>query len=190
MIELSRVKRIVDQPETADRLRKYKYIMGAVFSTEVSADYTFQEAYCEFYPVREYYSKEFLNKFFFLMEKIKKENDPEFRIALETLADPNSRNLMTAASLLLHSVNPRFPVWDKMAAKEFFDMEEPEGEEDLFEKYCKQYERFSDAFYVYRNSPEGNAIVRIFDEKFPNAEISDVVKLDLIAWQYLTEKGD
>ena len=65
MIDFSQVKKIVDMPDTLDRLRKYKYIMGAVFSTEVSADYTFQEAYCEFYPVREYYSEEFLNRFFF-----------------------------------------------------------------------------------------------------------------------------
>lgn len=188
MIELSRAKRIIDTSDTADRLRKYKYIMGAVFSTEVSADYTFQEAYCDFYPVREYYSEEFLNKFFLLMEKTKKENDPEFRNVLEALAEPDSRNLMTAASLLLHSVNPRLPVWDKKVAKVFFDMEEPEDSENLFEKYCKQYERYSDAFYVYRNSPEGNTIVRTFDEKFPNAEISDVVKLDIIMWEYLAEE--
>ena len=188
MIDFSQVKKIVDMPDTLDRLRKYKYIMGAVFSTEVSADYTFQEAYCEFYPVREYYSEEFLNRFFLLMEEIKKESDPEFRNALEALAETGSRNLMTAASLHVHSVNPRLPVWDKLVAKEFFDMEEPAGEGSLFEKYCKQYELFEDAFYVYRNSPEGNSIVQIFDEKFPNAEISDVVKLDFIIWRYLAEK--
>ena len=38
------------------------------------------------------------------------------------------------------------------------------------------------------NSPEGDSLVRVFDEKFPNAEISDVVKLDLIMWKYLQEE--
>ena len=46
MIEVSKAREIVELSETVDRLRKYKYIMGAVYSTEVAADYTFQEAYC------------------------------------------------------------------------------------------------------------------------------------------------
>ena len=62
MIEVSKAREIVELSETVDRLRKYKYIMGAVYSTEVAADYTFQEAYCDFYPMRKYYSEEFLNR--------------------------------------------------------------------------------------------------------------------------------
>ena len=48
--------------------------------------------------------------------------------------------------------------------------------------YCKQYDDFYDKFYVYLNSPEGDALVKVFDQKFPNAEISDVSKIEFIIW--------
>lgn len=188
MIEVSKAREIVELSETVDRLRKYKYIMGAVYSTEVAADYTFQEAYCDFYPMRKYYSEEFLNRFFALMEEIKDSNSTEFRDAFVPLNEIGSVELMTAASLLIHSVTPRLPVWDKLVAKQFFDLDEPVGEEVEVEKCCKRYEEFQDLFYAYMNSPEGDSLVRVFDEKFPNAEISDVVKLDLIMWKYLQEE--
>ena len=33
------------------------------------------------------------------------------------------------------------------------------------------------------NSPEGGALIKAFDAKFPNAEISNVSKVAIILWQ-------
>ena len=49
MIEEARAKQIVGTPEIADALRKYKFVTGQLFKTDVSDDYTFQEDYCRIY---------------------------------------------------------------------------------------------------------------------------------------------
>ncbi len=187
MIEASKIKKIVEMPETLEKLQKYKYIMGAVYSTEVSADYTFQKAYCDFYLMRKHYSEEFLNEFFVLMEELKEASSTEFRDAFARLMEAGDKGLMRAASLLVHTVSPRFPIWDKGVAKRFFDMDDPEGGEVLMEKCCRVYEDYQQQFYVYLNSQEGDIIVQAFDERFPSAEISDVVKLDLVIWEFMQE---
>lgn len=189
MIEKSQVKEIVEMPEILDKLRKYKYIMGAVYNTEVAADYTFQEAYNEFYYMRKYYTEEFLNEFFALMEELKEASSTEFRDAFARLMEVGKTDLMRAASLLVHTVSPRFPIWDKNVAKLFFEMDDPEGGEVLKEKCCRVYEDYQQQFYAYLNSPEGDIIVEAFEDKFPSAEISDVVKLDLVVWGYMLKSA-
>ena len=84
--------------------------------------------------------------------------------------------------MLLNTVNPRFPVWDKDVAEKYFDVEEPAADELSLDRCNKRYDDFYDKFYVYLNSPEGDALVKVFDQKFPNAEISDVSKIEFIIW--------
>ncbi len=189
MIEKSLIEEIVEMPETLEKLQKYKYIMGAVYTTEVSADYTFQKAYCDFYLMRDFYSEEFLIDYFALMEELKGASSTEFRDAFARLMEVGKTDLMRAASLLVHTVSPRFPIWDKNVAELFFEMDDPEGGEVLKEKCCRVYEDFQQQFYAYLNSPEGDIIVQVFDDKFPSAEISDVVKLDLLIWGYMLKSA-
>ena len=62
-------------------------------------------------------------------------------------------------------------------------MDEPSPEDASLEKCSKLYEDFEDKMYVYMNSPEGGALIKAFDAKFPNAEISNVSKVAIILWQ-------
>ena len=45
MIDIANVKEIAASDAIADMLRKYKFVTGALFNTDVSDDYTFQDAY-------------------------------------------------------------------------------------------------------------------------------------------------
>ena len=35
-------------------------------------------------------------------------------------------------------------------------------------------------FYAYTNSPDGEKMIKAFDERFPSAEIPDVIKVGFI----------
>ena len=121
MVELLKAKEIVERPETADRLRKCKYVMGTLYATDASDDYTFQNAYREFYDLEKTYSENFKTKFFYILEEMKDADSLSFRDALERLYEIENTYEMKAASMLLNTVNPRFPVWDKDVAEKYFD---------------------------------------------------------------------
>ena len=70
-----------------------------------------------------------------------------------------------------------------MIVKSYFEMDEPSAEEASLDKCSKLYEDFADKLYTYMNSPEGSSLIKAFDSKFPNAEISDVSKVAIILWQ-------
>ena len=179
MIEVSNVKEIVASDKIADMLRKYKFVTGALFNTDASDDYTFQDAYCDLYRLNDGYSEKFMTQFFYLLEEMKRMSNISFREAFEKLMEVENGNVMTAASILVHTIDPRFAIWDEKLAKEFFKLEIPE-KGDSVERFCKRYEDFSDMFYAYTNSPDGEKMVKAFDERFPSAEIPDVIKVGFI----------
>lgn len=188
MIEAARAMEIVGTPEIADALRKYKYVTGTLFHTDASDDYTFQKDYCLLYKLDQGYSEKFLNAFFCYMEKMKDESGISFRDALEELQKVEGKNEMVAASLLVHTVNPRFPIWNPELAQELFSIKHLD-EDASVERCCKVYEDFSDAFYAYANSPEGNVLVRAFDAKFPSAEVPEFIKVAFIVWGDIADKA-
>lgn len=176
------VKRAIAGDMIADVLRKYKFVTGALSNQEISADYTFQKAYCELYNLGDDYSEKFKTKFFFALEELKGKSDISFRDAFERLLSIENKNEMAVSSIMVHTINPRFAIWDERAARDFFGMEVPMAD-DSVERCCKRYEDFSDQFYNYANSPEGSLLVKAFNERFPNADIPDVIKVAFLLWQ-------
>ena len=71
---------------------------------------------------------------------------------------------------------------DLKEAKEYFHIEIPVAG-DPVERFCRRYDDFSDKFSAYTNSTEGGALVKDFDERFPNAEVPDVIKVGFVIWQ-------
>lgn len=183
MIELAKAKDILDMPMTAEVLRKYKYVFGTLYNTDASDDYTFQTAFCDFFRPIQSFPEDFKTKFFRYLEDMKKMDSISFRDALEKIYEIANRYEMAAASILVNCVNPRYPAWNKIIANGYFDLDEPSPEDASLEKCSKLYEDFEDKMYVYMNSPEGGALIKAFDAKFPNAEISNVSKVAIILWQ-------
>lgn len=183
MVDFTRVKDILEMPMTAEVLRRYKYVFGTLYNTDVSDDYTFQTAFCDFFRPIQGFSEKFKTKFFRYLEDMKDMDSVSFRDALEKLYEIENKHEMAAASILVNCVNPRNPAWNKIIASAYFGMDEPSQEEASLEKCSKLYEDFSDQLYVYMNSPEGSTLIKAFDLKFPNAEISNVSKVAIILWQ-------
>lgn len=67
--------------------------------------------------------------------------------------------------------------------EKYFGIAEPPAEEASAEKCSKLYEEFNDKLYAYMNSSEGEELIKIFDTKFPSAEITNVNKVAILIWQ-------
>ena len=183
MIKLSKARAIVEMPETAEVLRKYMYIFGTLYNTDASDDYTFQTAFCDFYSLLKDYPESYKTKFFKHVEELKESSDVIFLDAIQNLHKIDNRYDMAAASILISCVNPRYPVWNKAIVGKYFGIVEPPAEEASAEKCSKLYEEFMDKLYVYMNSPEGKELIKVFDTKFPSAEITNVNKVAILIWQ-------
>jgi len=181
-IQAEDVKKVMAGDMIANALRNYKFVTDTLFHQEIDGDYTYQKAYCELYDLGDNYSEDFKTKFFAALEEMKKKSDISFRDAFEKLMAIGGKYEMTASSILVHTINPRFAIWDDKAAKDFFGMDTPKAG-DSVERCCKLYEDFSDKFYQYTNSVEGAILVKAFNERFPNAEMPDVVKVGFLLWQ-------
>ncbi len=175
------VKKAMASDMIADALRRYKFVTGALFNQEVSADYTFQKSYCDLYNFGDQYSENFKTKFFFALEELKDKSDISFRDAFEKLKMIENKNEMAASSIMVHTINPRFAIWDDTAARDFFGMEVPAAD-DSVERCCRRYEDFSDQFDTYANSPDGTCLIKAFNERFPNADVPDVSKVAFLLW--------
>lgn len=111
---------------------------------------------------------------------MKDEDNAAFSDAFEQLKEINGACDMKLASELVHTINPRLPIWDRGVAKEYFGIDRPEDEGTSVHRFAKIYEDYSNAYYAYMNSPEGSALVNAFDDKFPDADITDAKKIDFI----------
>ncbi len=183
MIDVARAKEILEMPMTAEVLRRYKYVFGTLYNTDASDDYTFQTAFCDFFRPIQNYPEEFKIKFFQYLEEEKEQSSLVFKDVLDKLYKIDNKYEMAAASILINCVNPRYPAWNKMIATAYFGMDEPSAEEASLEKCSKLYEDFADKMYAYMNTVEGGLLIKAFDQKFPNAEISNVSKVAIILWQ-------
>lgn len=182
-------KEILAKPEVAEGLKKYQYIMQNFPLVDVVEYAKFQKIYREFYQLRRFYSDEFAKGYFEIMQTLKGVPNVTFQQILEKVnsIEKNS-NETSFSSKLLHTLDPSYPIWDSIVTdKHLFNLKAPSSKAENFESQTNEiYQTFKSAFYAYMNSDEGQLLIELFDEKFPNSGISDVKKIDFILWQHRT----
>ena len=177
------VIQILEKPTLAQGLEKYKYIMNAVHTTNVSADMEFQNCYRDFYQLRRFYSDEFAKKYFNLMESFKVMPEVSFQMVFEQVKNIQGTDEISFSSKLAHTLNPDIPVWDSVVTNKHFGIKAPAGKKDREQKILKRYQLYCEKYFEYLKSEEGQMLVAMFDETFPDTGISDVKKIDFILWQ-------
>ena len=183
MITKETVSQILDKPVLTQGLEKYKYIMNAVHTTNVSADMEFQNCYRDFYQLRRFYSDEFAKKYFNLMEKLKEMPEVSFQMAFEQVKNIQGTDEISFSSKLAHTLSPDIPVWDSVVTNKHFGIKAPTGTKEREQKIFERYRLYCEKYFEYLKSEEGQMLVAMFDETFPDAGISDVKKIDFILWQ-------
>lgn len=184
MITKEMVIRILEKPALAQGVKKYKYIMNRFCEVDVSKDIEFQNMYRDFYQMNNrFYSDKFAQEYFCIMETLKELSAVSFSDAFERVKSIQNTFETSFSSKMIHTFDPNMPIWDNVVTKRHFGITAPTYPKNREQKTVEKYNYYKEKFYDYLKSGEGQMIIELFDDKFPDSGISDVKKIDFILWQ-------
>lgn len=181
IFDTTRTSLILAKPEILEGIRKYSFIMDRVQNTNVAEDTEFQKSYDDFYTLYRY-PKEFRLEYYSYMEK-NKTRKPSFE---EVLAHFGRFGNLEASfsSKLVHTLDPKQPIWDKNVAVLHFGYRIPyNGMKNREQTMVRRYEDYRRDFLAYAATDAGKTIVDAFDSKFPSNSFTDTKKVDFVLWQ-------
>ncbi|MCM3694594.1 DUF6508 domain-containing protein [Neobacillus niacini] len=162
-------------------LEKYLKIMNLVKSVDVSKDKEFQRAFNGFYRVRQR-PQVFYDTFYSFME-VHKESAPSFEKTLRYIHKELGRIEPSFSSKLVATINPNLPIWDSVVLNNLQLKPPAYYRKDRIEESIRLYERIVDWYKDYLKDEEGQKIIELFDEAYPNTGITDIKKVDFVIWQ-------
>ena len=184
MIKIENVEKTLQKPEIEIGLKKYQYLMKNLHETDVSSSKEYQNVFRDFYQMRHFYSDEFAQHYFRLMEQMKYTKNMTFEMAIERVKHIQYTYEISFSSKLTHTINPLHPIWDSVVTRKHFQIRAPYASvKDREKACCQKYTEFEEKFYNYMSSADGQELIVKFDQRFPNNGISDIKKIDFILWQ-------
>lgn len=164
-------------------LEKYQWIMGKFNDIDVSKNREFRKKFNHFYRIRQRES-EFYDVFYQKLEDSKKEC-PAFGELIDYFYDQFKRMEASFSSKLIATVNPNLPVWDNEVLRNL-GLKKPYNYEKVdvrLKKIKRLYEVIRNWYVDYLETDEAKNKLAMFDNHFPNSNITDTKKIDLILWQ-------
>ena len=184
MLNADKVKSILsDSDKLLIGMKKYKKIMDNLYWTDVSKDQDFQRVFNDFFVMRSR-KNTYYERFYSFLEQ-KKNRGTTFEETLDYLKEADGKLEISFSSKLIHVINPNRPIWDNNVAVQHFNMKVPAYniDSDIRQKeIIKLYHEYCSRFYEYVDSEEGQAIIKMFDEKYPHTGFTDAKKIDFIMW--------
>lgn len=163
-----------------DGLHKYCRIQTNFRKCDVSSDHDFQTLFSGFYKVRR--DAKWRDCYFRLMEKAKQDSI-NFPDALHALADQTKRIEASFASKLVATLDPTRPIIDRFVLENFglrlpaFNTINRESKTvDIYNQLCAAYERLM-------SNRQGRMVLDKFKQRYPQVEITDLKRIDLVLWQ-------
>ena len=158
-------------------LTKYNWIMRRVHESDVSTDAEFQKFYNGFYRMRQR-PADFYKAYYAFLEQNKDNAHLTFEDILAYLYKETGAVHASFSSKLLATVNPDMPIWDKFVLQNLGLRTPYHYEKDRLQKTSQLYQRICDWY----ESEQAKEKLQVFNELFPNVDISDVKKIDFILW--------
>lgn len=184
MIDLEKATLIVKRNEISRGIEKYKYFQDRLYETDVSNNDFYQKEFRTFYQMRRFYNNQFAEGFFSLLEMAKRKKEIDFQYVFQSMKEIQGTYEISFSSKLLHTIDPSNPIWDSIVTRNHFGIKPPNSSCNNKTDACiAKYHRYRDEFYQYLNSEEGIALIKIFDQQYPNSGIHNVKKIDFILWQ-------
>lgn len=184
MIDSCRLEEILASDRISQGIPKYCYIMEKFRKVDVSQNKAFREKFREFYQLRRFYSDEFVDGYFKVMEELKNVPDVSFEMAFPKVLGICGTYELSFTSKLVHTINPDTLIWDKIVTGDHFKIKPPYPGAKNRDKACiDRYKQYADSVRVYLASDEGQMIIEAFDKKYNTMSISDVKKIDFVLWQ-------
>ena len=144
-------------------------------------DKEFQRAFNGFYRVRQR-PQVFYDTFYSFMEE-NKGSAPSFEKTLKYFEKELKRIEPSFSSKLVATINPNLPIWDSVVLDNLQLKPPAYYRKDRIEESIKLYERIVDWYKDYLKDEEGQKMIELFDEEYPNTGITDIKKIDFVIWQ-------
>lgn len=159
-------------------LKKYVEIMSTLKETDVSQNKDFQRLFNGFYRMRQQPAN-FYICFYQFLEQQKFNTTLTYPQVLTYLYNETGRIHASFSSKLLATVRPEMPVWDKHVLENLGLQPPKYSEKNRFEKVVALYNSICNWY----QTQEAKSMIPIFEKFFPDANISNTKKIDLILWQ-------
>jgi len=160
-------------------LEKYQYIMGMLHKSDLSKDIEFQMKYKGFYRVRR--NDEFCQIYFEYMEQHKKDI-VAFDDVISHIYKETNRYEASFSSKLLATINPDMPVWDSLVLEQLSSTASLYSKKGRLPKTIFLYKEIVSWYANFLETQNADDIICIFDELYPDSNLTSVKKIDFVLW--------
>jgi NTP pyrophosphatase (non-canonical NTP hydrolase) len=162
-------------------LEKYNYIMFNLRKTDVSSDKEFQKKYNGFYRMRQR-SSEYYQTYFSYME-LTKNSVITFEDTLRYFERKLGRIEASFTSKLVATIDPCKPVWDEFVLKNLGLSKPKNYNKNRIDQTIELYNEIEQTYKEFLLTNQGKDLLIEFDRFFPDTDLTDTKKLDLLLWQ-------
>ena len=166
---------ILDRVEIG--IAKYNWIMKRVHEVDVSTDTEFQKFFNGFYRMRQRPAS-FYKCYYAFLEQHKANPTLTFEDIVTHLYKETNSIHASFSSKLLATINADMPIWDKFVLQNlglrppyYYEKDRHQKTIQLYHQICNWYQ-----------SEQAKEKLELFNEMFPNTDISDVKKIDFVLW--------
>lgn len=164
-----------------DGLIKYIRLMDWFYQVDVSKDADFQRAYNHFYRMRQR-KPEFYQDYYEFMQS-NKNRAITFSDILLHFYNKFDRVEASFSSKMLATLNPDKPIWDEFVLQNLKIKKPAQYSKDRVKQTIEIYSKIESWYEDFLKSEIAKDMLMLFDERYPNIEITNVKKIDLILWQ-------
>lgn len=163
-------------------IEKYQYLRHQLHKVDVSTDRQYQKAFNGFFRMGRRTEEYYKDYFQYLQQH--KTDGITFADALTFLYEKHGRLEMSFVSKMVAIVDPSKPIWDSMVTLGHFGIKAPlANTKNRLEKGIERYEEYCREYCAYMQTDAAKQKLALFNKHFPNADISDVKKVDFVLWQ-------
>jgi hypothetical protein len=178
-MDLERVEFALGKIEVG--LTKYLNLMDQVHKVDVSEDNEFQKRYNGFYRMRQ--RKPIFYKDYFDFMEANKNKGITYNEVLNHFYEKFGRIEASFSSKLLATINPNMPVWDEFVLQNLNLKKPTYSDKNRLNKTIDLYSQISKWYDEFLASNESEEMLTLFNKRYPNTNITNVKKIDLILWQ-------
>lgn len=174
-----KVARAIDSLDVG--VKKYTLLMEQFININVSTDVEFQRLYNGFYRMRQR-KPEYYQAYYTYMEA-RKGKSVTFDEIVRHLYDAFGRIEASFSSKMLATLNPDQPVWDSIVLQSLGLKKPAQNAHDRLEQTIRLYEQLEAWYGTFLKTEEAKKMLEMFRSRYPNAQITEVKKIDLILWR-------
>jgi hypothetical protein len=194
------VNLILDRIDRNSHIQPYLWLLNQLYNTDVRNDDRFQQRYKQYWIMnRARLSERYFQRYFSILEENKDNQNIEIsnvaRLLYQVPTHENSKKSLqfSFATKLVHSINTKSPIFDKMV-KQFYFLPESQRNWSFDEKLSNMlsnYQFLSQEYQRVLNQGILSESINSFRERFDvDEQYTDIKIIDSLIWKFVTLLND